>query len=320
MGLSPVFSGESGKTLKWLTAMIIIPMLLAGGCRWIPFARPEPRARKLDTEPTITLYLTEEDERVSLKFEEYVAGVVAAEMSPNWPEEALRAQAILARTFAWRKIQQGGEEERYGTDASDDIESFQAYNASLVNERVRRAVSRSRGKVLVYRGGLPLTWFHAASGGRTATAEEGLAFTDEPTPYITSVKEPTGADLVPWEATFSGEELVSALSELGYDMTRVENVRIGRRGPSGRALALVINGKEVPAPSLRIALDSTRMRSTLLESVRLTGGGLTLAGRGYGHGVGLSQNGAKALALKGQTAEEILRHYYRRVTVEKLWD
>ena len=89
-------------------------------------------------------------------------------------------------------------------------------------------------------------------------------------------------------------------------------------GESGRATSLLINEKAVPANELRIALGSDKMKSTLLETAELQDGALVLAGRGYGHGVGMSQYGAQVMAKEGATAEEILLHYYTGVEIGKV--
>jgi len=297
---------------------VVLIAVVAVFASYLLFGRDAP---PLEDEPLITLYLTEDDEKVTLAFEEYIAGVVAAEMDPDWPVQALGAQAILARTFAWRKIQEGGEHERYGADASDDVKSFQAYDASLINESVRTAVQATRGEVVMYDGGPALTWFHAASGGQTCTPEEGLEFTDGPKPYIAVVDEPEGADLRPWSATFSQDQITGALQELGYSFNSIDEFSVADWGTSGRAVRFEVNGTSVPGPSFRVSLDPEEMQSTLIEELEVDAdGSVTFTGRGYGHGVGMSQEGARALAEQGASAEEIVDYYYDAVTISVLWE
>ncbi len=300
------------KIAALLNAAILVAIFT--GCGWFG-------ADEMQQEPEITLHLTQQQETVTLDFEEYVAGVVAAEMNPDWPEAALGAQAILARTYAWRKIQQGGEHERYGADASDDVTSFQAYNADEINDNVRQAVNDTRGVMVTYDGEIALTWFHAASGGQTACPQEGLEFDDEPTPYIRSVQEVQGADLREWSETFDQSEVISALDELGYNVDQITQLQVAERGDSGRATRLQVNQTQVPAASFRVTLDSTRMKSTLLEEVEVgEDGSVSMSGKGYGHGVGLSQEGAKAMGERGRNAEEIVNYYYHNITLEKKWE
>ena len=302
------------KEKKLILLMAVLVVLLGSSCAWF-----EGGVRRQRAEPEVSLFLTEEDRTVSLKFEEYIEGVVAAEMSADWPVQALAAQAILARTYAWRKLQDGGEQDRYGTDVSDDTTSFQAYSAERITDSVREAVEMTRGRVIIHDGQPALTWFHASSGGMTATAEEGLGFTDEPTPHIKSVEEPEGADLREWSETITEAQIINALQEMGYEASSVQSFTVAERGPSGRAVQLQIGDQTVPAPSFRISVDPDIMRSTFLDSIEVQGGSVSMSGKGYGHGVGLSQEGAKALAEEGASYEEIIDHYYEGVRLMQIW-
>ena len=82
----------------------------------------------------------------------------------------------------------------------------------------------------------------------------------------------------------------------------------------------MISGKEVSAPAFRVAIGSTKMRSCLLESLKIEDGQVKMSGKGYGHGVGMSQWGAYAMAKEGKNAEEIVEHYFRNVTIVKAWE
>jgi len=251
-------------------------------------------------------------------------GVVAAEMEPSWPKEALAAQAILARTFTMKKIQAGGVK-KYGTDASTDVEEFQAYDPSRVNARVDEAVQNTRGEVVTYDGSYINGWFFADGGGRTsASAEEGLAYKEEPAPYIKSVTDPgfeiTEPENKAWTATFSLDEVQRALQEkIGQDPGNITSAKIEAKGPSGRATTVQIGSITVSAPAVRLALGSKKMRSTLLDRFEIAGQKLIISGKGYGHGVGMSQWGAKALAGQGKSPEEIVKYFFKDVKIETAW-
>lgn len=103
-------------------------------------------------EPVVSLYRHGTGERRTIPMEEYVAGVVAAEMDPRWPVEALAAQAVIARTFAVERLARGGVRGVHGTDVCDDPGHFQAYDPDAITPQVRRAVARTRGLVLTYGG------------------------------------------------------------------------------------------------------------------------------------------------------------------------
>lgn len=273
--------------------------------------------------PTLSVYVTAQETIIPMDLETYVAGVVAGEMKNDWPLEALKAQAILARTFVLRFVSE--KESRYeGADISTDIEEAQAYDESAVNDRVRQAVEETAGLVLLTPGGtLPYTWFHAHSGGMTAPAREGLGW-KEAEPAYTLVTEGLESDEAPaearaWAADFPVSTFINACRKTGADVTGAGKVSVLERGESGRALTLSVDGAQVSAPELRLALGSTVMRSTLLTELSSDGQTVHMAGKGYGHGVGMSQWGAYALAMDGLTGEDIALHYYNGLSVARLW-
>lgn len=270
-------------------------------------------------EPTLSLYHNDTGRTERIKLEDYVAGVVGGEIKNDWPLETLKAQAILARTFTLQKMMKG--KTRHGTDASTDPEEFQAYAPDNINDAIRRAVRETRGLVLTYRGRPIRAYFHSCSGGITSTAEEGLDFREEPTPYIKIVREPPCPDPAKqrWSATFTKQEVAAAAAKMGVKLSDFSSIRVADRGPSGRATRIALGDAVVGAAGLRAALDPERMRSTLLESLRLEGDRVVMAGRGWGHGVGMSQFGALAKARQGWKAERIVRHYFRDVRLEKRW-
>jgi stage II sporulation protein D len=278
----------------------------------------EPKVNLPNSEPTISVYMTDTGEVKQMPLETYLEGVVAAEMDPNWPSQALEAQAIVARTFTLRKIADGGVPHR-GTDASTDPKEFQAYNASRVNDKVKAAVAATRGKVVTY-SGVPINaWFHASSGGVTASAQEGLGYKKEATPYVIPVNDVQAEPAHPWYKTFTNAQVSQACAAVGVDVGYVTSIKIGRKGPSGRAETLVVNGKEVPAPSFRIAIGDKAMQSTLLDEVRMSGDNIYMKGRGFGHGVGMSQWGAWMMAQQGKSAEDIVAYYYRGVKIQGIY-
>ena len=272
--------------------------------------------------PVLRVYDVKTRRVSEMSIEEYLPGVLAGEMRGDWPMEALRAQAILARTFVLKFCAE--KESKYpGADISTDIEEAQAYDASGVNDRIREAVASTRGEMLNAQGEIPYAWFHAHSGGVTARAKEGLDYEKEEPPYTQSVKGMEGADADPdaanWTASFPAANVMKAANQVGVSGNQLKSIEVGQRGDSGRVTTLLINGKSVSAPAFRIALGSTEMKSTLLESLTYESGQVHMAGRGYGHGVGMSQWGAYTLAQQGEDAEAIVMHYFNGVTVEKLW-
>lgn len=268
--------------------------------------------------PLLAVHLTEENAVVHMDFETYIAGVVAGEMPNTWPIEALKAQAILARTFVLKFVSE--KDSRYpNADISTDIAEAQAYNADAVNERILQAVKETAGQILLTESGeLPYTWFHSHSGGTTETARDGIDWQGEEPSYIHPT-EGMEADNAPWSAHFTAAEFVAACQAAGAKVSTCDSVRIGQKGNSGRAVSFLVDGANVNAARLRISLGSTKMRSTLLTELSMEGGVIRMSGLGYGHGVGLSQWGAHALAQRGWPAEEIALHYYKDLRVVKAW-
>ena len=271
-----------------------------------------------DGEPALKVYLTDAEQVETVALEEYLCGVLAGEMRSDWPMEALKAQAILARTFVLKFMEE--KESCYpGADISTDIEEAQAYDEAAVNDRIRQAVRETRGQVLASDGQLIYAWFHAHSGGKTAGAKEGLNWKAAEPDYI-QISEGCESDKAPadaqaWQAAFTAEEMIRAANAAGAAVTSVEGAKIGERGASGRAVTLVFGGVPVNAADFRIALGSTKMRSTLLTNLAVEDGRVEMEGRGYGHGVGMSQWGAYGQAEEGRTAEEIVLSYFRNVEV-----
>jgi stage II sporulation protein D len=244
-------------------------------------------------------------------------------MRADWPMEALKAQAILARTFTLKFISE--KESQYkGADISTDIKEAQAYDEAKINDRIIKAVDETKGLVLSSDGKFPYAWFHAHAGGQTELATKALDFEGQEPPYTESVQSPD-SDRAPdsvkhWTATFTADEVGAAADKAGTKTGAVKTIEIGEKGESGRAVTFKINGQDVKGPALRIALDPMKLKSTLISEVSVSGGKVSFTGSGYGHGVGMSQWGAYGMAEQGSKAEDIVMHYFKNVSVVKLWD
>lgn len=317
---------------RFQTILTILLCVTLSGCtapaRKNFFETAPPLGHPLPTNenglPELSVYIKEANDIQRMDLETYVCGVVAGEMKNDWPLEALRAQAILARTFVLKFVTE--KQSQYsGADISTDIAEAQAYDASAVNERIREAVASTAGLVLLTKDDkLPYTWFHAHSGGQTALAKEGIDWQESEPPYIVSregLDSPNApASAQTWSARFSEEDFLAACRKVGAQPVSIHDLRIAQKGESGRAITLWVDGYEVNAARLRIALGSTVMRSTLLTKLVSDGRSVIMAGRGYGHGVGMPQWGAYALAEDGFSGEEIALHYYKDLRLVRLWN
>ncbi|MDA8235818.1 MAG: SpoIID/LytB domain-containing protein [Clostridia bacterium] len=307
--------------------LLLLTVPLAGwGCAKDKQAKPLPpkaQENKYQEEPTISLFVNQTGEKKNIKLEDYLAGVVAAEMEPTWPVEALAAQAILARTFTMENIQAGRVRKIHGTDASTSVEEFQAYNPTRINDSVRKAVEMTRGEVALYKGRYIRAWFHACDGGITATAKEGLAYIKEPTPYIKVVKDGCMDITVPenkaWRAEFPVAQVQQAASQQGVKTGTITSAQVIKKGPSGRAEKIKLGKGVVGGPALRLALGSEKLRSMLLTDIRVEGGKVIFQGKGYGHGVGMCQWGARDFAQQGKKPEDIVKYYFKDISIAKKW-
>lgn len=278
-----------------------------------------PDSQIVSEEPEISVFFHKTGEVKSMPLETYLEGVIAAEMDPDWPLAALEAQAIVARTFTLKKLEEGPVKGR-NAQASTDHKEFQAYDASMINDKVRQAAYNTRGQIITYKGKPIIAWFHSSSGGTTASAAEGLNFTKESAPYAQPVKDVQQEPSHEWACSFSIEEVLEAAKVVGAQLDKITSIDIGRKGSSGRAETLNIAGKQVPAPEFRLAIGDETMRSTLLDTVRLESDSVYMKGRGFGHGVGMSQWGAWLLAQRGKTAHDIVNYYYKGVQIQNVWE
>lgn len=275
-----------------------------------------------DGVPTLSVYDVSEKKTSDMDIERYVMGVVAGEMKNDWPMEALKAQAILARTFVLKFCQD--KLSRYdGADISTDVAEAQAYAPNSVNARVRQAVDETRGMALSWQGEYPNAWFHAHSGGMTDVPSVALEYKGGDPAYLkpaaSEESESAPESVKNWTATFSRAQVAKACADAGVQVGEVESVELGEKGESGRAKALLVNGKAVSAPSFRIQIGANKLKSTLIDSVAVEGDAVTFTGRGFGHGVGLSQWGAYRMAEEGRTAPQILQRYFPGVGIVELW-
>ena len=158
--------------------------------------------------------------------------------------------------------------------------------------------------------------------GSTRIPAASLDYKENP-PYTESVdgmeSEEAPDSVKEWKATFTRDEIREAMKEAGVPVETVQTVAVGDTGESGRAQTLEIGGKTVSAATLRIRLGADKLKSTLITDISQDGDEITFTGKGYGHGVGMSQWGAYAMAKDGQDAKQIIDHYYKDVAIEKLW-
>lgn len=265
----------------------------------------------------------------ALPLESYLLGVIGAEMPGEYPLEALRSQAIAARTYALYELDVARSRGRDLVVPSGPV--FQVYRGvAAEHPRVTDAVNSTRGVVLTYQGRIFRAYFHSTCGGQTARAN--LAFGDVDIPPLEG--RPCGAcDDAPrarWESVITAAVVESALRERvaarapGTRIGTVRGIEIAETGPDGRARYIRID-HDLGALEWRADIFRSRVASDAIHSTYFQirpgekDGEFVVSGRGWGHGVGLCQVGSAGLARENLDHEEILGRYYPQAELRRAW-
>ena len=327
--------------LALLLLLFLLPLLLLGGSQTDPDSAALPTGSlPLDRTVVSPPAQTAADEQVSVRvalgdgeiltlpLDKYLWRVVAAEMPASFEPQALRAQAAAARTYTLSKMGRTVENHP-DADVCTDITCCQAYidpesaaanwggQAEAYTEKITAAVSDTDGMVIRYNGQLIQALFHSSSAGQTVDAVEVWG---NDVPYLVSVESPEGEEVPNWHSTavFTPEEF-SALFLAEYPGADLSGDPSGWftnpvRDDAGVVETMDVGGVTVRGTALRSLLN---LRSACFF-VTAGADGITFSVTGYGHGVGMSQYGANALAREGKSWEEILQWYYTGVTIEAM--
>ncbi len=255
--------------------------------------------------------------------EQYLYSVLGGEMSGNWPQEALKAQAVVARSYALHKRQ-------YSANAVYDLgdtTQWQVYRGVKdESSGTQLAVNATAGQVLTYNQAIIEAVFHSSSGGCTENVEDVWM---QPLPYLRSVKDnyDQGAPVFQWSQPVTQ----STLSDLAPGVGRVRDVKVDRATPSckrvvtmrliGEKGSTTISGERLQAA---LGLKSTffsivpQVNQMASKSTRQPEPGFVINGSGFGHGLGMSQWGAYNMARQGLSYQQIMGHYYTGVVLAKI--
>lgn len=284
-----------------LTTVLLIPFFLTLLCGGMKKEELPQEAKALYGLAELTL--------LDSALEEYVAGVVAAEMPASFPMEALKAQAVAARTYQVRQMRQAGSDsvlydvgQAYLSRGEQEEKWGESY--AVYAEKIQAAVRATAGEIMVYDGEPILAAFHAQSGGRTEAAENVW---QEAVPYLRSVdssedrQAPNNESVV----TLSKRELAERLG-----IAEEADLFIKSRTEAGYVAEVQAGEKSFSGGEIRQLLGLRSAHFTIAEDAD----GYTFTVHGYGHGAGMSQYGAAFLAEKGKSYHEILQHYYTSIT------
>ena len=244
-----------------------------------------------------------------LPMEEYVAGTVRGEASERWPAEALRALAVVARTYA--AFQQARTTSRaFHVVAGNQDQNFAGWVAE--GSPAREAARTTAGQVLTWEGRIFLTFYHSDSGGFTEAAQS--VFSGD-VPPLTGVRDEFSMESpnYTWTVTIPLTVIAERLRRGGLDVGEVSGLTVLERSPSFRVALMTVDHSRgtstLRGADFRRLIGYDALKSTLFVPTAQNGA-IRFEGRGWGHGVGLSQFGAKGMADRGYTYSQILEHYY----------
>jgi len=277
---------------------------------------------------TISLLHKKTGEVEQVNLEEYLCNVVSAEMPATFEQEALKAQAIVARTYTIYKILN---KKHDNADICDDSTCCQAWiskddrlakweeNQRESNwQKICSAVNETSGKIITYENKPIDAFFHSNSGGITEVPVNVWGGTGYP--YLQSV-ETSGENTYTQyasEVTLSQEELINKLkekySDISIDFTNSEDIKILEYTESTRVKTVKFGNHEISGVEARTLFG---LKSTNFEISR-DGNNIKFSVKGYGHGVGMSQTGADSMAKNGSGAEEIIKHFYTGVEITEV--
>lgn len=277
-----------------------------------------------------------------LPLEKYLCKVVPSEMPASYELEALKAQAVCARSYAYRQMQDYSYPE-YEAHV-DDSTKYQVYNNSESQDSSTKAVQETVGEEVWYKGNVATTYYYSTSCGRTTDLGAWGTEVNEGNAYLQSIKI-KGKDgdyekdlpWYRWEANVS----VKTLSDLiglntGVDVGMIQTIEITKRGAGDIVLQIVVTGDKGSVTvntenKIRTALggrgytltrndgtsvDSTSLLPSAFFTIKKTEEQFIIEGGGFGHGIGMSQNGANEMAKAGKTYKEILQTFYQNVSIE----
>jgi stage II sporulation protein D len=241
--------------------------------------------------------------------DKYLYSVVGSEAIPSWPQEALKAQAVAARTYALY-LRSTANNRLYDLDTTTTTQVYKGLSSEYLS--TQEAVKATIGQVMTYNGRTILAAFHSASGGHTENVEDVWS---SPLPYLRGVVDyDQTSPVFQWTKTYTAAELTRRIGGIGA----IKSMVPAQTTPQGRVVTMKIIGdrgtKSLPGAKLRQILG---LRSTLF-TVSAENNLFQIYGRGYGHGIGLSQWGTYYLAAQGIDYQRILAHYYQNANLSNL--
>lgn len=298
---------------KYLTIVIVVLSVMAISSS----PKKETAFFKAEEEPiSVALKDTKNENINNLDLEEYVIGVIAGEMPASFDEEALKAQAIAARTYAMYKINTTNKNYDLVSDITnqvylneDEMHQKWAEDYDYYYAKIAKCVNATKNLVMKYDGEVISSYYFAMSNGKTE--DVSLVF-GEVRDYLKSVDSSWDKNIKNYEVTtnFTKQDF---LSKLGLNGNTIVLDTI-ERSATNRVNNITINGISFAGTKVRSLLG---LRSTDF-TINIDGDNVNITTKGYGHGVGMSQYGANEMAKNGYTYDEILKYYYQGITIDTI--
>lgn len=271
---------------------------------------PEPVTPPAVQEQQVTVHRSN-GSVITLSMTDYLIGVVGAEMPASFPLEALKAQAVVARTYALKRISNSQKlTDTVSTQAYKDNNQLKAMwqgNFDTYYNKIKLAVTSTNNMTIKYNGTYIDAVYHSTSNGRT---EDAAHVWGNSVPYLKSVESSWDRNASSYLRT-EEKELSVLLTLLGIDLSDESSIEIISRNNSGRVSSVKIGNKNYSGVELRNLLG---LRSADFD-LEVQNNKVIITTRGYGHGVGMSQYGAKGMAENGYNYQQILRHYYQGISL-----
>jgi len=241
--------------------------------------------------------------------ERYLWGVLGPEMGMSWPIEALKAQAVAARTYTLASLNRKAEYDMTNTTNDQVYTGFENISPQIIS-----AVNETRGEVLTYKDKVFFAYYHANSGGHTTTPS-GAWNSDIILP-LRGVKDPyyKNSKHSKWITYISNDDILNFINSKGYNAFKIKDITIYSKDRSGRAIKLSFKtdrgNVKLEVKDLRNYIGTSDIKSTFITSIQKMKSGFKVYGKGWGHGVGLCQEGAREMADRGFNYKKILQFYY----------
>ena len=300
------------KILLFSCLIIIIPFIVV-----TIFIRDDEITFNFSSNSIIRVYKEGENKIVNVPIEEYVVGVLAGEMPVEFEIEALKAQAVAARSYVMTQVERNIKNEYDVVDTvMNQVYLDKDYLTAVWKEsytdninKIKMAVLSTRGEYISYNGKVAEALFFSTSPGKTENSEEIFKNKVDYLRSVDSVWDEISPVYVT-NKTFTLEEFYKLLD---LDYSEELSIKVTNTTSTGRVKKIIINGKELAGSTV---CEKLSLRSTYFEIIK-EGTKIIVKNKGYGHGVGMSQYGAEGMAREGYSYVDILKHYYTGIEIKK---